>query len=317
VIYAIPSDGTDRSLDTDGTIVSSVNAWNSWLASQTGGLGGLRLDTSGGSLDITFFKDPHTDAQIAARGAFVRDQLESDLHAAGFDSPGKVYVVYYDGTSTYACGGGAWPPTLPGDVAAMYLHGLPSSPVPCDTNQFAPNGQPGYLDYSMLHEIMHTLGFVASCAPHFFAAGHVSDSPTDLMYAGAQPWSPSVLDYGHDDYFDTGNASCPDLARSPYLVGNAPAQSALVLSRPRVAAGKISFRLNAAATVTLRFDQRVRNRYLRRRTLTIRASQGATFVPFAKRGGSRPLPSGTYRVSLVAEAGTQTSRVQTVRLSVR
>ena len=222
IIYAIPSDGTDRALDTNGTLVASVNAWNGWLASQTTGLGGLRLDTSGGSLDITFFQDPHTNAEISARGAFVRDQLESDLHAAGFNEPGKIYAVYYDGTSTYACGGGAWPPTVPGNVAAMYLHGLPDSPVPCDKNQFAPGGNPGYLDYAMLHEIMHTMGFVPACAPHAFAAGHVSDSPTDLMYAGTQPWNPSVLDVGHDDYFKGGITGCLDLANSPYLAGNAP-----------------------------------------------------------------------------------------------
>lgn len=223
VVYAVASDGTDRGLDTNGTIEASVRAWNGWLAGQTGGKGGLRIDTSAGSVDITFVPLPETDAQIAARGAFVRDELERLLHAAGLNAPDKVYAVYYDGTSTFACGGGAWPPTLPGNVAAMYLHGLPSGPVPCDRNPIAPNGQPGYIDFSMLHELLHTLGFVPTCATHHTRAGHVSDATNDLMYAGDAPWQlPPLLDVGHDDYFAAGRAGCLDLAASPYLEGSPP-----------------------------------------------------------------------------------------------
>jgi hypothetical protein len=53
----------------------------------------------------------------------------------------------------------------------------------------------------MIHEIMHALGFVPTCAPHQTLAGHVSDSPNDVMYAGGAPWAPSTLDVGHDDYY--------------------------------------------------------------------------------------------------------------------
>jgi hypothetical protein len=223
-IYVVPSDGTDRGLDTDGTIERTVRSWNDWLASQSAGKGGFRLDTYGnGTLDVTFFRDPRTNADMASNGAFVRDRLQDDLHAAGFNDANKIYAVYYDGTSTYSCGGGAYPPTLPGNVAAMYLHGLPNGPVPCDSNAFVPNGQPGYLEFAMIHEIMHTLGYVPACAPHQFNGGHVTDPPNDLMYQGTQPWAfPAVLDAGHDDYFMTGRTDCPDLANSPYLTGNAP-----------------------------------------------------------------------------------------------
>jgi hypothetical protein len=103
-------------------------------------------------------------------------------------------------------------------VAALYLHGHPPGAPGCDTNSFAPSkGLPGYLEFAMIHEIMHTLGFVAPCAPHFTLAGHVSDDPRDLMYAGPLPWQPSILDVGHDDYYDHGRLDCPDFARSPFL----------------------------------------------------------------------------------------------------
>jgi hypothetical protein len=222
VIYALPSDGVDRALDTDGTLERSVSSFESWLAGKTDGRR-LRLDTFAGALDITFLRLSRTDAELASHGALVRDEIEQELDAAGFDAPNKVYAVYYDGTSNFSCGGGAWPPSLPGNVAALYLDGLPESPVPCRSNPFAgPGAPPGYLEFAMLHEIMHTLGFVATCAPNHHRAGHVSDNPDDLMWAGDGPWVPSgwgnvVLDAGGDDYYGHSNAGCLDLDDSPLL----------------------------------------------------------------------------------------------------
>ena len=75
----------------------------------------------------------------------------------------------------------------------------------------------------MIHEVLHALGFVPTCAPHHTSAGHVSDSPADLMYAGSAPWTPSTLDLGHDDYYDAQVPGCLDLATSPYLASAQPA----------------------------------------------------------------------------------------------
>lgn len=141
--------------------------------------------------------------------------LERELHASGFNDASKIYAVYYDGTSTYSCGGGAWPPLIVGNAGALYLR----STVPgfvC----YAPSASHSGLqimDFAMLHELMHTLGFVPTCAPHHTRAGHVSDSPTDLMYAGDEPWRPSVLDVAHDDYYAAHIGGCPDFAESPFL----------------------------------------------------------------------------------------------------
>jgi hypothetical protein len=68
-----------------------------------------------------------------------------------------------------------------------------------------------------LHEVLHVLGFVAQCAPNHTLAGHTSDGPEDLMYAGNQPWRPAVLDTNRDDYYGTGSSVCPDLADSAFL----------------------------------------------------------------------------------------------------
>ncbi len=39
VIYALPSDGIDHELDTNGTLAASVGSWQTWLRGQTGGTG--------------------------------------------------------------------------------------------------------------------------------------------------------------------------------------------------------------------------------------------------------------------------------------
>ncbi len=163
----------------------------------------MRFDTYQGVLDISFLRLARSDALMKSYDPFVRDSIEKDLRSVGFDNPARVYAVYYDGGSNHSCGGGAWPPHVRGLVAALYLRGTPPGSVPCSQAQFAasPDAPPGYLEFGMLHEIMHTLGFVDSVAPHQTMSGHVSDSPTDLMYAGYESWSPSTLDFGADDYF--------------------------------------------------------------------------------------------------------------------
>ena len=217
LVYAIPADGVDRALDTNGTIAGTVSVWESWLAGQTGG-SVLRLDTYHGVDDITFVRLPQSDAEMASHGVYVRDVIEADLRAAGLIVAGKIYAVYYDGSSMSSCGGGSWPPELVGSVGALYLHGAPPGAPACDTNVFASQGEkPGYLDFAMLHELLHVLGFVPSCAPHAVLRGHVSDSNTDLMYAGPLPWNPTTLDVGRDDYYGAHIPGCLDLADSPYL----------------------------------------------------------------------------------------------------
>jgi hypothetical protein len=181
----------------------------------------MKLDTSGGELDVTFRRLGQTDAQLAARGVFIRDAIEQELRAAGFDRPGKIYAVYYDGSSTAACGGGAWPPSLPGNVGAVYMRATFGAGFPCYDPTLSRAGLQ-IMDFAVVHEVLHTMGFVPSCAAHHTRAGHVSDSPTDLMYAGDQPWRPSVLDVGRDDYYHAHRLGCLELAESPYLEGNEP-----------------------------------------------------------------------------------------------
>jgi len=233
LIYALPSDGADRALDTDGTAAASVSNFQGWLKGQTGGRG-LKVDTSGGQVDITFHRFTETDAQLAASGINLRNTLESKLRSAGFDAYGKLYSVYYDGTGPHDhCGGGAWPPGLPGTVSAIYLRATFGSGSTCYDPYPSRTGLQ-IMDFAILHETLHTLGFVPSCAPHQTRAGHTSDNPTDIMWAGTGAWDPSVLDYGHDDYFNAGVPGCLDLADSSYLEGGPPLPPETSCRVPRV-----------------------------------------------------------------------------------
>jgi len=217
VIYAVPRDGFDRRLDVAGTLRGSVSSFNRWLASQTGGRR-LRMDTYRGTLDVTFVRLPRRDVRYAAEGAFARNLIEADLDARGFTRSRKKYAVYYDGTSTSSCGAAAWPPAVRGQDAVMYLHGSPPGSVPCDTNTFASaQAAPGYWEYAMLHDVLHTLGLVAQCAPNEWRNGHVPE-PGDLMYAGDAPWAfPLTLDIGRDDYYGAVIPGCPSLESSGFL----------------------------------------------------------------------------------------------------
>jgi hypothetical protein len=211
-LYVLPRDGADHGLAADGTISRSVAAMQQWLAEQTGGARPRFLTGP-----VTTVRINETDAQIAAHGSHVRDRVEKLLRREGFDDPYRLYAVWYDGTSTFSCGGGAWPPELAGHVAALYLQGRYDG-VDCALDRFSSDGTTAEInELKMLHEILHTLGLVPRAAPHHTREGHTSDSPTDLMYAGPSSWEPSVLDVGHDDYFLTGRSDIPDLSRSVFL----------------------------------------------------------------------------------------------------
>lgn len=236
-LYVTTSDGPDFAHDTDGAICNSLRAAATWFHDQTGQY--LRFDTIGGELDIGFVRLPVTDEvmhgsdpgnhSIDLGHAFVRDRIERELET----QPNKLYAVFYEGTSSYACGAGAYPPLIPGRVGAMYLRAVPTGQsVPCGDSY--PWGQPdlvpGYVDYAILHELVHSLGLVPPASPNEHTTGHVFDvgqaePARDLMYSPrlGMPdpfWdvlNPEglLIDLGNDDYYGTGTAD--DLATSSLL----------------------------------------------------------------------------------------------------
>lgn len=239
LMYVLPSDLPDESLDVNGRICTSAKAFSGWLGTQLGGRT-LRLDTSGGELDIGFVRLTKTNAEMRGSGnandvntgvAYVRERIERELIAMNQVKPDKLYAVFYGGESTYACGGAAYPPALVGSVIAMYLKSTIGG-VACEARPWGQSMSTlGYFDWAMLHDLMHGLGIVPNAAPNQHAFGHAFDSRApnpeiDLMYSPRVGMSdPSwgidapgglVLDLNHDDYFahDGGQV---DLRRSAFL----------------------------------------------------------------------------------------------------
>ena len=217
-MYVLPADGTDQSLDTDGTIETAIDSISYWFRTETDGLD-LRWDTYAGELDVTFYRLSVVEDSITVEVAYVRDRLERELRQDGVIGLHKQYMVFYDGGSTWSCGGGAWPPLLKGVVSAVYLKGTPPNAAPCNSNILGASAiAPGYLEFAMLHEFVHTIGLAAGCALNHHLNGHVSDYSNDLMWSGDEPWDlPATLDIGGDDYFRHANNGCPDLAQVGYI----------------------------------------------------------------------------------------------------
>jgi hypothetical protein len=240
VLYVVPSDLADRTRDTNGQICNSTRAFATWFHARSDVY--LRLDTQGGMIDVGFVRLAKTDAQmrgtdpnntsVATGTAFVRERIEIELEAMGLIAPNKLYGVYYEGSSVYACGGGAYPPLIQARVGAMYLGGVPPGVSP-SCGETRPWGQPSlvpnYIDYGMLHELVHSLGFVPMGAPNQHTYGHVFDTAStepsrDLMYSPRSTSDPSwnidaagglLLDINGDDYYTTSPAL--DLAKSTLL----------------------------------------------------------------------------------------------------
>jgi hypothetical protein len=350
LVYAIPSDGTDRGLDTNGVIAGSWASAQTWLAAQTGGRR-LRIDGSGGSPDISFVRLPETDSQIAGHGVYLRDELERLLTMAGFNAPLKLYEVVYDGSNSRACGDAAWPPVLPGHVVAVYPHGAPPGYAPCDTNRFATADEPaGYIEMDELHEVMHGIGFVPTCAPHHTRQGHASDFPTDLMYAGDQPWDTAhmQLDVGHDDYYQAHIPGCMDLSDSALLQGGhqlppgwraptAPVISAAAVQPPTFKSGKpgrVTYSLSKSAHVAFTINRLVQGRKVKGKCVRMTSKNRKKrhcklLVPVRyltqvgnAGANAKSLPSslsaGSYRVTLVAtDSGNRRSAPRTLSFSVK
>ena len=239
LMYVIPSDAVDESLDTNGRICESARAFTGWLGSQLGGKT-LRLDVKDGELDIGFVRLNKTTAQMRGSGnlsdvntgiAYVRERIERELVAGSQVKPDKLYAVFYGADSEYACGGAAYPPALIGSVIAMYLKSTVGG-VRCESRPWGQgNGTLGYFDWAMMHDLMHGLGIVPAGAPNQHTFGHVFDvsaaNPnTDLMYTPRPGQSdPSwgidadgglVLDIHHDDYF-AHDAGFVELGHSAFL----------------------------------------------------------------------------------------------------
>ncbi len=179
----------------------------------------MRIDTYQGNVDISFVRLAVSDASMASHGQLIRNELETQLHALGFNAPNKIYAVYYDGTNSVVCGSGAYPPALPGNVGAFYLRGQLRRQQQMRRDRLGAEQRsavPGLR--SPPRGVPHARRGSVVCARTNIAPVTSPTVRDDLMWSGDAVWQlPPVLDVGRDDYFGHGRADCLDLSKSPFL----------------------------------------------------------------------------------------------------
>lgn len=209
VVYAIPSDGADRSATVVPQLSADVDAIEEWWRGQDA-TRTARFDRA------VFGCGPQADVELlrlARSGEEVRTGdrafgLIADAVTALDDrSPYFKYLVYYDGplADERLCGQGGGFLDGPG-VAIVYVGscaGEPSAVIAA-------------------HELLHAMGAVPTTGPPHPCSGddraHVCDSSMDLMwpFATLVPLSSLLLDVNRDDYY-AHSGSWPDLQDSGWL----------------------------------------------------------------------------------------------------
>ena len=204
VVYAVPEDVADRGLDLSGQLEASFASVQNWIWQAIGYQ--LNLDTYGGRPDITFVRmlTPHGSVEDS-----FQDLLDGLDRAMGLQRD-KKYLVFAPVWS-YLLGKAS----VQEGVGAVYLDRHMSMAWGAHLDNFFPVESEFDItggERTALHELLHTFGAVAGCAPNFDGSSHVDDAPDDVMWAG----SGFRIDVGRDDYFGHGRDDCLDTADSPF-----------------------------------------------------------------------------------------------------
>jgi hypothetical protein len=208
VVYAYPSDGTDRSAQVAPRMSADVDEIDAWWRSQDP-LREPRFDRAafacGPQADILTVR--LSDSTETLRSEAVRgDRIAAGVEVASGRSPYEKLLVYYDGPVNEAtrCGEGGG--SADGDgIAMVYLGACTDIPTAVVA----------------AHELVHAFGALADNGPPNACPttrGHPCDSTQDILYPNAStaPLESLFLDVGHDDYY-SHSASWPDVQDSPWL----------------------------------------------------------------------------------------------------
>lgn len=214
VLYVQGSDSTADPNTVIPQIRTEVEALDGWFAQPSQAGRHLNIDRAGGQIEVSTIRYARftRDQLVNWDDDFTRSvftQLIEDGYGSTF---GRLWLVYFDGNRTDGVCGIA---SLQFTTVFMQNN---CGTVTGSINEFAVGASANTAQVA-LHEMLHGLGAVATCAGRYDPAhnGHVSD-PSDLMYwnTGGQP---KQLDIGRNDYFDSidDNPNCTDIARSPFI----------------------------------------------------------------------------------------------------
>ena len=209
VYYALPQ-GVQADPEMPDAIRHDISVAQTWFASQTNGRT-LRIDQNNGIVSVQERRLTNQVAELANQAnaaGLVNDQF-IPTNGEGATSISLVFVPVVRNTvgNSTDCG-----------VTARYaaIVWVGSCGYQDSINSAWPSGETKVI----AHELLHALGAVPPCAPHYGHDGHTVDNPDDIMYWNAErgPAPLIELDPGHDDYYDTGNGNCFDVADHPAWV---------------------------------------------------------------------------------------------------
>jgi hypothetical protein len=206
--YALPSDVAEDP-GTVPAIRNEIDIVQRWFKEQTGDRT-LRMAAADGDVvvDIQHLKVPAAELRDRSDAAGL---VEDELRPADGWRENEIHLVFVPVTFTaqVRCGEGS-------SVSAIVWMGSCRIQTSSASRSFGDG-----TTFVIAHELMHALGAVAPCAPHYGQYGHVVDNPRDLLYDGPHKADPHLaqLDPGHDDYFKiSGSSGCADVALNPAWV---------------------------------------------------------------------------------------------------
>ena len=241
-IFLLPCEREDREYDINKQIESSLSAINMWLKKQTKNQS-LRFDKNiDGNIDITFlrvnktmdwFGDLHTKDK-SINTTEVSEKIEKiilDNKKIFNNFSSKKFIIFFEGWEKRKyidydiCGKSRFD----GKVAIYYTYSRFKKYIGDDVilsnnkkifscthedhlNEINDHSF-GDAEATILHEIIHSLGFPSSCSLNVISF-HVTDNKNDIMHKQS---GKKFLDYNNDNYYDHGKDDCPDLKNSEFL----------------------------------------------------------------------------------------------------
>ncbi|MGH8990761.1 MAG: hypothetical protein ACRDZ7_04455 [Acidimicrobiia bacterium] len=204
VTYAVPAD-VEPDPGAIDVIRDEIAISSGWLESQTGGRT-VRFVEDGGQVAVEQRRLSITAVELADRSdaaGLVRDEFPDGDGDTDFI---RIVFTPVQFREQVRCGESSTERFIVVWIGSC-------GPAPSATSRAFGDGTTA----TIAHEIVHALGAVQPCAPHYGRNGHVVDDRTDLMYDGSDPVPDAdlVLDPGHDDYYEHGDDQCTDIADHP------------------------------------------------------------------------------------------------------
>ena len=241
-IYLLPCERNDREYDIKDKIESSLLAINYWLKGKTLKQE-IKFDRNiDGDIDITFlrvnktmdwFGDLH-DKDKSKNITEVSNKIEkliNDNKNLFNNFSSKKFIIFFEGWEKRKyidydiCGKSRFD----GNIAIYYTYSRFKKYIGDDLilsnnerifscthkDHLNDNNDKtfGDAEATILHEMIHSLGFPASCAKNN-KSFHVNDNKNDIMHKQS---GKIYLDFNNDDYYNHQQKNCPDLKNSKFL----------------------------------------------------------------------------------------------------